>query len=305
MKSIFIDGEAGTTGLLIRQRLAQLPQLALQDMAPALRKDPKAKLELMAQADLVVLCLPDAAARESVAMIDTLPMPQPRIIDASTAHRTQAGWVYGFPELCVGQADAIGQAQRVSNPGCYASAAIAILRPLVEGGLLPPDFPLALSAVSGYTGGGKALIEAFQSPQAPSFEAYALDLQHKHIPEIMKHSGLTKRPLFVPSVGNFRQGMLLQLPLHLDALPGRPSAADIESVLRQHYERTRGGCVKVCSASSDNKLDATALNDTNLLEIRVFANTAEHHAVLLVRLDNLGKGASGAAVQNLRLMLGV
>lgn len=302
--SVFIDGEAGTTGLEIRERLAGLKTLAVRSIDAAARKDPAARKALMADVDVVVLCLPDDAAREAVALADSLGATSPRIVDASTAHRVADGWVYGFAELDAAQPAAIRAATRVANPGCYPTGAIALVRPLVDAGLLPADYPVTVNAVSGYSGGGKSMIEAYDNGSAPAFELYGLGLEHKHIPELSKFGRLARRPIFVPSVGNFRQGMLVSIPLHLDTLPGKPSAADLEAALKKHY--TWAGLVSVRNAAEHNgRLDALALNGTDKLELFVFGNVAHGQAVLVARLDNLGKGAAGAAVQNIQLMLGL
>ncbi|MBX9591550.1 MAG: N-acetyl-gamma-glutamyl-phosphate reductase [Hyphomonadaceae bacterium] len=305
--TVFIDGEAGTTGLEIRRRLAGVAGLAALSIAAEKRKDEAERLAIMRQADLVVLCLPDDAAKEAVALMASLGRDAPKVVDASSAHRVAQGWVYGFAEMDPGQAAAIGEARRVTNPGCYPTGAIALIRPLVEAGLMPADHPVTVNAVSGYSGGGRSMIEAYAAGSAPAFELYGLGLEHKHVPELQTFSKLSRRPMFVPSVGNFRQGMLVSVPLHLDTLPGRPSARDLEAALAKHYAGAR--LVKVVPAddasSRGGRLDALALNDTDLLELRVFGNERHGQAVLVARLDNLGKGASGAAVQNIGLMLGV
>jgi N-acetyl-gamma-glutamyl-phosphate reductase len=305
--SIFIDGEAGTTGLQIRQKLADLSGVTVRSLSPELRKDVQAKKRLIQGVDLVILCLPDNAARETVALIEELGESGPRIIDASSAHRVAPGWTYGFPELAPGQAAAIASSRRVANPGCYATGAIALLRPLVGVGLLPRDHPLSINAVSGYSGGGKAMIEAYESGSAPDFELYALGFDHKHIPEIVAHSGLTRRPVFAPSVGNFRQGMLVSVPLHLDALPGRPDVAAISEALADHYAGSAhvsvfgiGG-----AAHASGTLEPESLNGTNDMQLHVFGRAGQPQVVLVAKLDNLGKGASGAAIQNMQLMLGL
>jgi N-acetyl-gamma-glutamyl-phosphate reductase len=302
---IFIDGEAGTTGLQIRDRLAQGNGIELISIEAAKRKDAAAKRDVLAQADITILCLPDAAARESITLIDAMGKDGPRVIDASTAHRTAPGWVFGFPEMAPGQADAIRMARRVANPGCYSTGAIALIRPLVDAKLIPPDHPITINAVSGYSGGGKSMIAEHEAGVAPSFELYGLSFEHKHLPEIIAHSGLTRRPIFVPSVGDFRQGMLVSVPLHLDMLPGRPSAADLKTALVAYYGE--GGNVRVVASDPPNtfsRLEAESLNGTDLLEIRVAGSRKHPVAALIAKLDNLGKGASGAAVQSMDLMLG-
>jgi len=299
--TVFIDGEAGTTGLQIRDRLAILPDVAVRSIDPSRRKDPEARRALMAEVDLVVLCLPDDAAKESAALVASLGGKAPRLLDASSAHRVHPDWTYGLPELTPAQPGLIAAAPRVSNPGCYPTGAILLLRPLVEAGVIPADYPITVNAVSGYSGGGNAMIAAYESRVAPDFELYALGLEHKHAPELHLYSGLKRRPIFVPSVGDFRQGMIDCIPLHLETLPGNPTPTELEAVLAARY----AGCEYVRVVPAAAKLEPQALNNTNQLELRVHGNPKHGQAILTARYDNLGKGASGAAVQNIGLMLGI
>jgi N-acetyl-gamma-glutamyl-phosphate reductase len=314
--SVFIDGEAGTTGLQIRQRLAGRADLAIASIDPAKRKDPAARAEMLNDADAVILCLPDDAAKEAVGLIRN---NRTRVIDASSAHRVAEGWTYGFPEMDKHHRDAITGAGRVTNPGCYATGAIALLRPLVAAGLIPAAWPFTINAVSGYSGGGKQLIAAFEDPSSPSatrdnFRLYAMGVVQKHIAEIQVHSALAGRPLFIPSVGRFAQGMLVSVPLQLWAMDGKPGLDRLHGVLAEHYAGEPFVSVQPLAESLEIGLASSldprnpepeGLNDTNRMQLSVYGSPKHGQAVLLAKLDNLGKGASGQAVQNLNLMLGL
>ncbi len=317
-QTVFIDGEAGTTGLQIRQRLEGRRDLELISIDPARRKDDDARAELLNAADLVILCLPDDAAKAAVGMITSNKV---KVIDASTAHRTAAGWAYGFPEMAKDQRVAIKDSRLVSNPGCYPTGFIALTKPLVEAEIIPADFPITVNAVSGYSGGGKGLIEEFEQP-APegtqdAFRIYGLSLAHKHLGEMKVHAGFEHVPVFSPAVGRYAQGMIVDVPLQLWALPEKPKSSDLRKVLADAYFSER--FVEVASAEEctalqkaragaggySAELDPEALNGTNRMKLYVFGNDDRGQARLVALLDNLGKGASGAAVQNLNLMLGL
>jgi N-acetyl-gamma-glutamyl-phosphate reductase len=304
--SVYVDGDQGTTGLRIVQRLAGWRDLELRTLPEAQRKDPQRRAEALNACDIAVLCLPDAAAREAVAWIEN---PRVRVIDASSAHRVDPDWTYGLPELAAGQAQRIAGAKRVSNPGCYPTAAIALLRPLRDAGLLSADVPVTIHAVSGYSGRGRAGIDAHEGPDAsaqPPLQIYGLALDHKHVPEIQQHALLTQRPVFVPAYGAYAQGIVLTIPLHRGVLDQGCTVTRVHEVLSSHYAAWPG--VEVMQPTPDRAaamhLDPQALNGTDGMRLMMFGDARGEHILLAAVLDNLGKGAAGAALQNLELMLG-
>src|SRR5262249_10421550 len=260
--------------------------IVLHSVPEGHRKDPAARQDMMARSDLVVLCLPDDAAREAVGLAGGLGSDAPKLLDASTAHRVDPEWIYGFPEMAPGQPGKIAVAGKVSNPGCYPTGAIGLLRPLVQAGLVPSDYPITISAVSGYSGGGRSMIEAHDRAGGPAFELYGLGLEHKHVPEIEFFAGLSRRPIFLPSVGHFRQGMLVAIPLSLDDLPGRPTGVDLREALRAFYQGSKH--VAVAVGDGAGTLEAEGLNGTDRLDLYVWINERRRHAVLVADLDNLG-----------------
>jgi N-acetyl-gamma-glutamyl-phosphate reductase len=304
---VFIDGAAGTTGLEIRERLAGRRDVELVVLDEQRRKDANARRDALNSADVVILCLPDDAAREAVSLISN---PAVRVLDPSTAHRVSPDWVFGFPELEKNRRQELRAAKRVSNPGCYSTGFLAIARPLVRAGIVPADWPLLCNAVSGYSGGGRAMIAEFEDKDAPNYtretvRTYGLTLEHKHVDEMRVHSGLMHRPLFAPTVGRFYRGMLVEVPLQLWSLPGNPSVAGVHSVLADAY---RGeALIDVASLQESvakKTLDAEDMKDTNRLKLYVFGNEDRRQARVIATLDNLGKGAAGACVQNLNVMMG-
>ena len=305
---VFIDGEAGTTGLQIRERLAPRTDIELVSIDPAKRKDAAARAALLNGVDVVVLCLPDDAAKEAVTLITN---DKVKVIDASTAHRTVEGWAYGFPEMTLGQRDIIAKAKRVTNPGCWATGAVALLHPLIAAGVMGPDYPVTLGGVSGYSGGGKVMITEFENAADPTYtkvpyRIYGLDLTHKHVPEIQKYSGLRARPMISPSVGRYAQGMLVELPLHLSLLSAGLKPADLHAVLAKAYKGERFvEVVPLDKSAAIKTLPPEELNGSNRLRLFVFGKADGAQVRLVAQLDNLGKGASGQAVQNMNIMLGL
>ena len=305
--NVFIDGGAGTTGLEIRERLSGRSDVTLVTLDEAVRKNSTARKQALNDADFVILCLPDDAAREAVAMITS---DKTRVIDASTAHRVAEGWTYGFAEMDKGQAAAIAKSRRIGNPGCWPQGAIATLRPLVEAGIVPAGHPLTVHGISGYTGGGRTMIADYEAAgeDGNEFMPYGLTFKHKHIPELQRYAKLDRTPLFTPAVGNFAQGMITMVPLQLWTLPKIPTGVELHAAIADHFAAIKGGFVDVAplaEAERTPELNPERFNNTNSMRLHVFANDDKAQAVLVAVYDNLGKGASGAAVQNLNLMLGI
>lgn len=299
MTSVFIDGAAGTTGLDIHERLARRPDLTVVTLDDHRRKDARARAEALNDADFVILCLPDDAAREAVTLIRS---DRVRVIDASSAHRVAPGWAYGFPELEPDGAERIAAARRVANPGCYPTGFLALVRPLVRAGLLPTDWPTTVNAVSGYSGGGKVMIAEYEGSAPPAFRAYALDLAHKHVPEMTTHAGLIHPPVFAPAVAAVRQGMIVEVPLSLAALPQRPTLAALREVIGHAYA---GQALIRVAADDGATVSIEEHAGSDRMTLRVRGNDVTGQARLIATIDNLGKGAGGAAVQNLNLMAGL
>lgn len=304
---IFIDGEHGTTGLQIRALLAERGDLEIISIPTERRKETAARAEFLNAADVAILCLPDDAAKESVSLIanDTT-----KVIDASTAHRVAEGWAYGFAEMDKEQAKAIATAKRVANPGCWPQGPIATLRPLVTAGLLPADFPITVNGISGYSGGGRPMIEDYvaKGEDASEFLPYGLTLQHKHVPELRAYAKLSHDPIMQPAVGNFAQGMITVVPLQLGGLDHVPTGVELHAAIADHFAAIKGGVVEVAPYAHLERMpdiDPEIYNGTNRMKVYVFANDKRAQALLLAVYDNLGKGASGAAVQNMDLMLGL
>ncbi|MET0249702.1 MAG: N-acetyl-gamma-glutamyl-phosphate reductase [Sphingobium sp.] len=303
--TIFIDGAVGTTGIEIRERLAGRSELTLLALDEAQRKDAGARRDALNAADIVILCLPDDAAREAVALIDN---DRTRVIDASTAHRVADGWTYGFAELEPNQRDRLAASRRVSNPGCWATGFLSLVRPLVRGGLLPADWPVTVSGASGYSGGGKGMVADYEGPAgAPTaFRAYGLSLTHKHLPEMKLYSGLAHAPIFAPAVASTYRGMLVEVPLHLRALPGRPGLEDIHGALTVAYEGSPVvGVAPLDQSGGMSVIDIDHVGATDRLQLFMFGNAQSGQVRLVALLDNLGKGAAGAAVQNLNILAGL
>ncbi|MBZ9897318.1 N-acetyl-gamma-glutamyl-phosphate reductase [Mesorhizobium sp. BR1-1-6] len=304
---IFIDGEHGTTGLQIRALLAERGDLEIVSIPAERRKETAARAEFLNAADVAILCLPDDAAKESVSLISN---ETTRVIDASTAHRVAQGWEYGFAEMDKEQAKKIGAAKRVANPGCWPQGPIATLRPLVAAGLLPADFPVTVNGISGYSGGGRPMIEDYvaKGEDASEFLPYGLTLQHKHVPELRAYAKLSHDPIMQPAVGNFAQGMITVVPLQLGDLDHVPTGAELHAAIADHFAAIKGGVVEVAPYAHLERIpeiDPEIYNGTNRMKLYVFANDKRAQALLLAVYDNLGKGASGAAVQNMDLMLGL